>query len=135
MISIIRNVRIITTVVTHRGQETFQVPIMGYINSVAYVQYEIDNILRNVRSWARAYVDNIICGAKSLSDLLKKLRILFDIFLKYNISIKLTKSFFNYPDVGLLGQQVSSLGLTTLEEKLRAIKYLIYFETLGALEY
>ncbi len=25
------------TVVTHRGQETIQVPIMGYINSVAYV--------------------------------------------------------------------------------------------------
>ena len=31
------------TVVTYRGQETFQVPIMGYINSVAYVQQEIDN--------------------------------------------------------------------------------------------
>ena len=38
------------TVVTHRGQETFQVLIMGYINSVAYVQHEIDNILRDVRS-------------------------------------------------------------------------------------
>lgn len=36
------------TVVTHRGQEIFQVPIMGYINSVAYVQQEIDNILREV---------------------------------------------------------------------------------------
>ena len=29
--------RFMFTVVTHRGQETFQVPIMGYINSVAYV--------------------------------------------------------------------------------------------------
>ena len=26
------------TIVTHRGQETFQVPIMGYINSIAYFQ-------------------------------------------------------------------------------------------------
>ena len=41
--------RYMFTIVTHRGQETFQVPIMGYINSVAYVQREIDNILRNVR--------------------------------------------------------------------------------------
>lgn len=32
-------------VVTHQGQETFQVPIMGYINLVAYVQRKIDNIL------------------------------------------------------------------------------------------
>ena len=41
----------------------------------------------------------------------------------------------NYPDIGLLGQQVNSLGLTTSEEKFRVIKYLTYPETLGALEY
>ena len=127
--------RFMFTVITHRGQETFQVPIMGYINSVAYVQREIDNILREVRAWARAYVDDIIYGARSLSDLLEKLRIFFDIFLEYNISIKPTKSFLNYPDVGLLGQRVNSLGLTTSEEKIQAIKHLSYPETLGALEY
>lgn len=33
------------TVVTHRGQKIFQVLIIGYINSVAYIQQEIDNIL------------------------------------------------------------------------------------------
>lgn len=91
------------TVVTHRGQETFQVPIMVYINFVAYVRQEIDNILWDVRGWTRAYVDDIICGAKSLPDLLQKLRILFEIFLEYNISIKPTKSYLNYPDVSLFG--------------------------------
>lgn len=77
----------------------------------------------------------MIYGAKALSDLLEKLRILFDIFLKYNISIKLTKSFLNYLNVGLLGQQVYFLGLITLEEKLRAIKRLTYPETLVVLKY
>lgn len=123
------------TVVTHCDQETFQVLIMGYINLVAYVQREIDNILQKVHAWARVYVDDIICGAKSLSDLLKKLRILFNIFFKYNFSIKPIKSFFNYPDVRFLGQQVNYLGLTTSKEKFRAIKYLIYPNTLGALKY
>lgn len=123
------------TVVTHRGQETFQVPIMGYVNSIAYVQREIDNILRHVRDWARAYVDDIICGAKSLDNLLAKLRTLFKIFVAYNISIKPTKTFLNYPDVGLLGQQVNSLGLITAKEKLNAISLLHYPDTLGALEY
>ncbi len=112
------------TVITHRSQETFQVPIMGYINSVAYVQREIDNILRSVRSWARAYIDDIVCEAKSLPDLLEKLRILFEIFLKYNISISPTKSYLNYLDVALLGQRVNSLGLTTSEQKLEAIRLL-----------
>lgn len=37
--------------------------------------------------------------------------------------------------MGLLGQRVDSLGLTTAEDKLRAIRLLIYPETLGALEY
>ena len=107
------------TVVTHRGQEIFQVPIMGYINVVAYMQREINNILRGVRDCARVYVDDIICGAKSLDDLFFKLRILFKTFVAYKISIKPTKSFLNYPDVSLLGQRVNFLGLTTVTEKLQ----------------
>lgn len=80
-------------------------------------------------------MNDIICRAKFLSDLLEKLRIFFDIFLKFNISIKPTKSFLNYPNVGLLGQQVNSLGLTTLKKKLKAIKHLTYPEILDVLEY
>lgn len=60
---------------------------------------------------------------------------LFEIFLHYNISIKPTKSFLNYPDVRLLGQRVNSLRLTTSDEKLKAIRFLAYSDTLGALEY
>lgn len=123
------------TVVTHRGQETFQVPIMGYINSVAYVQREINNILRSICDWARAYVDNIICRARLLDNILSKLCIFFEIFVAYNISIKPTKTFLNYPDVGLLGQEVNTLGLTTAKEKLNAIRLPQYPLTVGALEY
>ena len=46
---------------------------MGYINSVAYVKREIDNIIHGVRAWAWAYVDDIVCSAKSLPNLLDKL--------------------------------------------------------------
>lgn len=91
-------------VIINRGQGTFQAPIMGYVNTITYVQREIDNILRHVRNSARAYVDDIICGAKLLDNLLSKLCTLFEIFVAYNISIKPTKTFLNYPDVGLLGQ-------------------------------
>lgn len=80
-------------------------------------------------------MDDIICGAKSLPDLLQQFGILFEIFLEYNISIKPTKSYLNYPDVGLLGQQVNFLGLTTSAKKLKAIQLLTYPDTLGALEY
>lgn len=76
---------------------------MGYINSVAYVQQEIDNIFQDIQAWAQTYVNNIIYGAKSLLDLLNKFRVLFNIFFYYNISIKPTKSYLNYPDIAFLG--------------------------------
>lgn len=97
---------------------------MGYINSVAYVQQEIDNILKSVCNWACAYVNNIIYRARFLDNLLSKLCIFFEIFVAYNISIKPTKTFLNYPDVGLLGQEDNTLGLTTAKEKLNAIRFL-----------
>lgn len=108
---------------------------MRYINLVAYVQQEIDNILQEVRAWVQTYIDDIIYRAGCFSDLFKKLCILFKIFFKYNISIKPTKFFLNYSTIGLLGQQVNSLGLITSEKKLWAVKHLIYPKTLGVLKY
>ena len=68
-------------------------------------------------------------------DTFDKVWVLFKIFLHYNIFIKSTKSFFNYPDIELFRQKVNSLGLTTFDEKLKAIRVLTYPDTLGALEY
>lgn len=74
-------------------------------------------------------------GGRSLADLLTKLRILFDIFLYYNILIQPIKSYLNYPDIALLGQQVNSLRLLTSKEKLKTLCLLRYPKILGALEY
>lgn len=123
------------TFVTHRDQKTFQVPIISYINSVAYIQQKIDNIPKSVYDWARAYIKNIICKARSLDNLLSKLCILFEIFVAYNISIKLTKTLLNYLNVGLLGQEFNMLGLSIAKEKLNAIRLPQYLLTMGALEY
>ena len=108
---------------------------MGYINSVAYIQRKIDHILRNIRTWVQAYIDNIVCGAKSQPNLLDKLQTLFEIFFAYNISISLIKSYLNYLNVMFLGQLIDSLGLITLEQKSKAIKLLTYLNTLRVLKY
>lgn len=55
---------------------------MGYINLVTYVQRKINNNLCHIQAWAKAYIDDIIYNAKSLPNLLSKLRILFDIFFQ-----------------------------------------------------
>lgn len=102
---------------------------------MTYVQCKIDNIFRNIWSLTRAYIDDILCRIKSLPALLDKLQALFEIFLIYNISISPTKSYLNYLNVGLLGQRVNSLGLTTYKLKLKTIQLFNYPDTLKALEY
>lgn len=50
-------------IVTHCSQETFNIPVMGCKNSVAYVQRSINNILRLLRDFVRAYINDIVSGA------------------------------------------------------------------------
>lgn len=99
---------------------------MDYINLVAYVQQEIVNILCDVQAWGQAYIDNIICGARSLFHLFHKLQVFFEVFLCYNIFIKPLKLYLNYPDMELFWQKVNFLGLITSDKKLKVIRFLIY---------
>lgn len=41
---------------------------MGSANSVAYMQRQIDKILRKLREWCRAYVDDIVAVSDILDD-------------------------------------------------------------------
>lgn len=108
---------------------------MSNINSVVYVQQEINNILHEVQAWIWAYIDNIVYNIRLLPDLLNKLQVLFEIFLCYNISIKPTKLFLNYSDMGLVKQRVNFLRLTNSNKKFKAIYFLNYLKMLRALKY
>lgn len=121
------------TVVTHRGQETFNVPVMGYRNSPAYVQRRIDMALRSF-PYARAYVDDVVIFSRTLAEHLYHLDKVFQRFAELGISINPKKAFLGYPSVKLLGQRVTSLGLSTSEDKLQAISHLVFPRTLQQLE-
>ena len=122
------------TVITHRGQETFNVAVMGYKNSPAYVQRQIDRVLRPYRSFARAYIDDVVIHSATVEEHIQHLRQIFGLFSKHHISINPKKAFLGYPSVTLLGQKVNSLGLSTSEEKLQAIAKLSFPQSLSALE-
>jgi hypothetical protein len=112
------------TVASHRGQETFNCAVMGYRNSVAYVQRIMDTILREFRAFARTYVDDIVIFSRTFLDHLAHLRAVFTKLSAHNIHLSAKKSFLSYPSVQLLGQQVDTLGLATDHEKLLAISKL-----------
>ncbi|KAL3428067.1 hypothetical protein PVAG01_01576 [Phlyctema vagabunda] len=122
------------TVVTHRGQESFNVVVMGFKNSVSYVQRQIDRILRPYADHARAYIDDVVIFSKSLQDHVRHLREIFALFVRLGITIKPSKTFLGFPTVQLLGQHIDSLGLATSEDKLKAIAAIKFPTTLHALE-
>ena len=122
------------TVVSHRGSEQWNVAVMGYRNSPAYVQRQIDGILRQFRTFARAYVDDIVVFSQSLNLHLQHLKKVFSLFAHMNIALKPSKTYLGYPTIALLGQKVSSLGLSAPSEKLEAISKLEFPKTLKHLE-
>ena len=122
------------TVVTHRGSERWNVAVMGYKNSPAYAQRQIDGILREFQEFAKAYIDDVVVFSATLEQHLDHLNKVFNLFEKYNIALKPSKTYLGYPSIALLGQRVDSLGMSTPIEKLEAIRKLKFPLTLNHLE-
>ena len=122
------------TIVSHRGQEESTVALMGYKGSPPYVQRQTDSILRPLRAFARAFVDDIVIFSHTLAEHLQHLQQLFLLLRSKGISLAPLKSYLGYPSVMLLGQRVDSLGISTTNEKIRAITALQFPGSLRQLE-
>ena len=122
------------TIVSHRGQEESSVALMGYKGSPPYVQRQTDTLLRSLRAFVRAFVDDIIIFSQSLAEHVDHLRQLFQLLREKRASLSPTKSFLGFPSVILLGQRVDSLGMSTSEDKVKAITALRFPISLRDLE-
>ena len=122
------------TIVSHREQESFNVVVMRYKNSSAYVQRQIDRLLRVFRRFARAYVNDIVIFSRIAKEHVTHLREIFFTLIQNNIFIKSIKTFIEYFTVSLLSQKVDSLDLATTKEKLRAISKLRFSQILRQLK-
>jgi transposase InsO family protein len=122
------------TVVSHRGQEVLNCVPMGFINSVAYVQRQLDNKLRAHRLYCRSYVDDILVASETLEEHEKHLHDVFADLERLHICLAPEKAYIGFPSITLLGQRVDALGISTPEERLRALTNLDFPETLSQLE-
>ena len=62
-------------VISHRGQEYFNVAPMGFKNSPPYVQRQMDRILREFRAFCRTYIDDIDIFSVTSEDHVKHLTV------------------------------------------------------------
>ena len=103
-------------VVSHRNNEQFNVTIINYIDNFAYIQRQIDNILRKYRAFARVYINNIVMFNKMLTKHIVYLRKIFQLFEKINIAFKSSKIYFDYFIVTLLKQKINNLNLIIVKK-------------------
>lgn len=108
-------------VVSHRGQELINVAIMGSVNSVAYVQRQIDNILREFQAWYRAYIDDITVVSDTFEEHVERLELVFTQLRQFNITLSPEKCRLCFPSLMILGKEIDSLSMTTNREKLKVI--------------
>ena len=122
------------TVMSHKRQKQFNVTIMRFKNSSAYVQRKIDAILRIYRAFAKTYVDDIVVFSRILKKHLDHLRQIFQLLNSYDIRLSPKKSFLNYSIVALLDQKIDAFDLTIAANKLTAIINLKFFYILKNLK-
>lgn len=122
-------------VISHRGQEVFNVAIMGFVNSVPYVQRRMDLLFKDLVHFCRAYIDDIVIASRTLVEHIDHLHKVLSRLQALNIKIEPKKAFVGFPSVQLLGLRVDGLGLITTEAKLDALKSLTFPRTLADLEH
>lgn len=76
--------------------------VMGYRNSVPYIQRQMDLILKDV-PYTRAYLDDILVVLDTLDDHIEHLHNVFRLFQTYNIALEPKKAFVGFLTVDLLG--------------------------------
>lgn len=107
---------------------------MGYKGSPPYVQRQTNAMLRPLREFVRAFVNDIIIFSRTLNEHESHLRQLFQLLRKRRASLAPSKSFLRFPSIMLLGQRVDSLGMSTSKEKIKAITALRFPYSLRDLE-
>ncbi len=109
------------TIISHREQKQFNVCVMRYKNFSSYVQRQTNLMLKNLRDFVRAYMNDIIIFFKTLDDHLLHLRKIFQRLWHYNVALNSKKVFLNYSFIVLLRQIVDVFDLIIAEEKLAII--------------
>ncbi|KAF9250467.1 hypothetical protein DTO013E5_5507 [Penicillium roqueforti] len=98
-------------VVSHRGQEKFHVAIMGFCNSVPYVQRQMDLLLKEFVEFCRAYLDDLVTASDTFDEHVEHLTLVLDVLEKHGVALEPKKAYVAFPEVSLLGQRVDGQGV------------------------
>ena len=115
--------------ISHKEQKQFNVIVISFKNSPAYVQRKIDAILRVYRVFVKVYINDIVVFNKILIKHLVHLRDVFQLLKSFNIQLFSKKLYLKYFTITLLKQKINVFDLTIVSDKLTVIINLKFLYT------
>ena len=107
-------------VITPFGLFEFQVMTFGLCNAAQTFQRFINKVLFGL-DFCVPYFDDVLVASSSEKEHLSHLRIVFERFQKYGISLNPSKCVFGQEKVSFLGHEISSEGVRPLSERVSAV--------------
>lgn len=123
-----------TAVASHRGLEWFNVAPMGCLLSPGHMQRFMDKLLELYKEFARCYIDDVTIASCTFKLHLKHLRQFLELIKKVNITLSAPKAHVGYTEIKSLGHKVDRFGISSVEEKVSAIKNIRFPTNLSDLE-
>ena len=108
---------------SHVGLKQYTRMPFGLKNGPAVFQRTMDKVLGK-HKWciALVYIDDLIVASDTFEQHLEDCATILGLVREAGISLSLTKAHLGYQEIQSLGHKISSLGLATLEEKVRAVR-------------
>ena len=91
--------------------------------------------MQEYHNFIRYYINNIITFLKTIKKYIQYLKIIFNLFFKKSIKLKLKKLFIDYSLVILLDYQVDNFDLFMIKEKLTTICDIDFLKNLTKFKY
>jgi hypothetical protein len=119
------------------GHDDIYMPLrtpFGPKNAPALFQRLMNEVLRELRAVARAFIDDTIVHIKGFQAHLAALRAVFEKLRLYNIKVHPKKICILFPEIAFLGHMVHPIGLKPQEVKVAAIMQIPYPTSVTALK-
>ena len=122
------------TIISQRKQKQFNMIVINFKNSFAYIQRQTNLFFKNIREFAKIFINDIIIFSRIRKKHLKHLKTIFQRLFSYDVTLNLTKAFLNFSFLILLNQVIDALKFITIKKKLTTIIQLIFSRTLNPSE-
>ena len=111
-----------TAFTTHMGLFEFNFMPFGLCNAGASFQRAMEKLLRTVREFAQAYIDDISIASKTFENHLEHIDQVLKIIIGAKMKLKAKKCSFGFKQMKFLGFIVSEKGIEVCKEKSECIR-------------